>query len=414
MRIVELGKYYPPEPGGIENITRFAAETLARRHDVRVLVFNRDARTVVERVGPVEVTRVASLGRVASQEIAPALIARLARMAPDMIHLHAPNPLGALACLVAARRVPVVISHHSDIVRQRRLGALVAPITRRLLARAVAITVLSPIYGATSAELAAVRDRLIAMPYGARPEQFDATPEVLDRARALRASVPGEGPVVAFVGRHVYYKGVEVLLAALARLPGVRALIAGDGPMRGFYESTARDLGLGPRARFLGRIDEPTKVAVYHAADMFALPCLNRAEAFGEVQVEAQLCRLPIVTSNVASGVIDVTRDGVTGLVVAPGDAGALAAALGRLADDEGLRRRLGEAGRARALANYVEAVVAPRLERLFEAAAEAARAGRWVLPGDVAAAQDAPPAIAPGRAPVLRDRPIEANPERP
>jgi len=116
----------------------------------------------------------------------------------------------------------------------------------------------------------------------------------------------------------------------------------------------------------------------------------------------------------VASGVIDVTRDGVTGLVVAPGDAGALAAALGRLADDEGLRRRLGEAGRARALANYVEAVVAPRLERLFEAAAEAARAGRWVLPGDVAAAQDALPAVAHGRAPVLRDRPIEANPERP
>ncbi|MGH7893361.1 MAG: glycosyltransferase, partial [Candidatus Binatia bacterium] len=334
MRIVELGKYYAPELGGIENSTRFAAETLARRHDVRVLVFNRAARTVVETVGPVEVTRVASLGRVAAQEIAPALIAALARLAPDIVHLHTPNPLGVVACLVAARRVPVVVAHDSDIVRQRRLGSLVAPFYRRILGRAVAVTVMSPIYGQTSAELATVRDRLVVLPYGARPESFDATPAILDRARALRAGLAGTGPVVAFIGRHVHYKGVEVLLAALARLPDVRALIAGDGPMRPFYETRARDLGLGPRVRFLGAVDEPDKVAVYHAADAFALPCLNRAEAFGEVQVEAQLCRLPVVTSNVVSGVIDVTRDGVTGLVVAPGDADALAAALGRVLGD--------------------------------------------------------------------------------
>jgi rhamnosyl/mannosyltransferase len=386
MRIVELGKYYPPDHGGIENYTRFVAEALAAEHDVRVLVFNRGPRTVAERVGGIPITRVASLGRVASQEIAPGLPRALAALAPDLIHLHAPNPLGVLACHWAAPRVPVIVTHHSDVVRQKRLRALTGPSYRRLLRRAVGVTVLSPRYGETSPELAPVRDRLVAIPYGVDERRFARTDEVARHAADLRASLPGQGPVVAFVGRHVHYKGLEVLIAALAGLPSARALIAGDGPMRGAYEAAARSQGVADRVRFLGLVDDATKVAVYHAADVFALPCLNRAEAFGEVQVEAQLCGLPVVASSVDSGVVDVTRHGETGLCVPPGDAAALAGALRRLFDDPDLGRRLGEAGRRRARETYVEPVVVPRLRAFVRACAEAAGTGRVVDPSMVGA----------------------------
>lgn len=381
MRIVELGKYYAPDHGGIENYTRFCAEALIDRHHVDVLVFNRENRTVRESVGGVSVTRVASVGNIASQEIAPGLFRELRRLRPDLIHLHAPNPLGVLACLMALPRVPVVVTHHSDVVRQKTLSRVTHPFYRRLLRRAVGVTVLSPRYGETSPELAAVRARLVAIPYGVNAERFAASPAVLERAAALRASLPGEGPVLAFVGRHVHYKGVEVLLAALARLPAARLLIAGDGPMRRSYEAEAVRQGVAERVRFLGTVDETTKVAVYHAADVFVLPCLNRAEAFGEVQVEAQLCRRPVVTSRVDSGVIDVTRDGETGLVVPPGDPAALAEALRRLLGDPALRDRLGHAGYRRAMACYTEAIVVPRLRRYFDAAAEAVGSGGVIDP---------------------------------
>jgi rhamnosyl/mannosyltransferase len=334
---------------------------------------------------------VASLGRVASQELAPSFPRALARLRPDLVHLHAPNPLGVLACRLAARDVPVIVTHHSDVVRQRFLRHLVVPSYRRLLARAVGITVLSSRYGESSPELAAVRDRLVAIPYGVDERRFASTAEVAAEARELRASLPGQGPVVAFVGRHVHYKGLEVLMAALAKLPAVRALIAGDGPMRSTYEVAARTHGVAERVRFLGQVDDAGKAAVLHAADAFVLPCLNRAEAFGEVQVEAQLCGLPVVASRVDSGVVDVTRDGETGLCVPPGDPAALAAALGRLLGDADLRRRLGEAGRARARLHYVEPVVAPRLRAFVRACAEAARRGGFVDEGSLAVPSPAP-----------------------
>ena len=98
--------------------------------------------------------------------------------------------------------------------------------------------------------------------------------------------------------------------------------------------------------RFLGALPDAEVVAHLHACDVFVLPSVSRQETFGVVQLEAMACGRPVVSTNLETGVPWVNQDGVTGLVVAPGDAAALAAALKRLVGDPALRARLGSAGK--------------------------------------------------------------------
>jgi glycosyltransferase involved in cell wall biosynthesis len=100
--------------------------------------------------------------------------------------------------------------------------------------------------------------------------------------------------------------------------------------------------------RFVGRIPDEELVAYYEAADVFVLSSVAKAEAFGLVQLEAMYCRRPVVSSRLGTGVEWVNQDGVTGIVVPPRDAGALASAVNRLLTDPSLRVSLGEAGRRR------------------------------------------------------------------
>ena len=157
LRVVHLGKYYPPSPGGIEGHT----QTLARAQaalgaDVRVLVVNhatpsgRDAtfdrftRTpdAEELDGAVRITRAGRLACIAKLDVAPNLlrdIRRLARAKPDVWHMHAPNVTMMLAVLACPAIHPLVITHHSDIIRQRLLKYAVRPIESAAYRRAARI-----------------------------------------------------------------------------------------------------------------------------------------------------------------------------------------------------------------------------------------------------------------------------------
>lgn len=346
MKILQVGKYYPPVRGGIENNVRFLTRGLAERHDVTTLVFHTVRGTVRERLDGAEVIRVGTFGKILSTEMSPSFIPWMRRLPADLVHLHTPNPIGELGAFLRGRRGALVVTHHSDVIRQRVLKFMYGPVLDAVLRRADRIIVYTKRYMESSDTLRPFRAKCAIIPHGLDLREFETTPEIEARADELRARF-GER-VVLFVGRLVYYKGVDVLLKAAKDLD-CKVLVVGKGPMRGSLEALARELGVAGRTFFLGEVSHAEKVALYRAAAVFALPCTHRSEAYGQVQVEAQACRRPVVSTDIDSGVPYVNRDGVSGLVVPPFDDRALGGALKRLLDDASLREKMGEAGRRRA-----------------------------------------------------------------
>lgn len=364
MRIVGIGKFYPPEyHGGLESaVAALNAELVRRGCVVTCVVAAARGRGGVAEQDGVRVVRAGSLGTLLSQPLAPGLVPAVRREDADVVHLHHPNPLGDVAAL-ADRRRPLVVTQHSDVVRQRPLWPIYGPVVRAVFRRARFVVVASENYRRTSRELAGFDAKVRVIPYGIVVERFAAGPAVVERARALRAAW-GARPVVLAVGRLVGYKGFDVLLEAAAGLEAT-TVVVGTGP----EEARLRTLA-PPGTVFAGRVSDADLPAYYHACDVFCLPSVTIAEAFGVVLLEAMACGRPLVTTSLPTGVTAVNRDGVTGLVVPPADAGALREALRALLADPARRRAMGDAGRRAVEAEYTAARMADRYLTLYREAA--------------------------------------------
>jgi glycosyltransferase involved in cell wall biosynthesis len=366
MKVLHLYKDYYPVLGGIENHVRLLAESQAARgHAVTVLVTGPRLRTRVEQRQGVRVIYAGRLGVIASTPLSLALPLGLLRLRPDIAHLHYPYPVGDLAHALFGRARRTVISYHSDIVRQRGLLRLYAPLLRRGLARADAILATSPRYVETSPFLAPIAARCTVVPYGIQAERFmQADPA---QVAALRTEYGG-GPLLLFVGHLRYYKGVDYLIRAMPAVPGARLLLAGgeNSARRAALEALARAEGVAERVVFLGEQDERLP-ALYHACDIFVLPSIERSEAFAIVQLEAMAASRPVVSCDVGTGVAWVNQHEVTGLVVPPRDPVALAAALNHLQADPALRQKLGAAGCARVQAHFTLDRMLSTVEAVYE-----------------------------------------------
>jgi rhamnosyl/mannosyltransferase len=357
--VLHVAKFYPPTAGGMERVV----ETLCRASEgiveSRVLALNEGRETIEEIVDGVAVTRVGVLARAGSVPIAPALERHLRRAEADLIILHEPNPWALLSYAVAKPSVPLAIWYHSDVVRPALQYALFyAPVARPAYSRARRFIVSSPPLGEHAAALEPYRDRISVIPFG------------IDASRWTTSSPvprPPANPFVLFVGRHVPYKGVDVLIRALQG-SGIRAVIAGDGPQRGAWEALARDLRVD--AHFTGDVSDAELRDLFASCAAFVLPSTSRAEAFGYVQLEAMASGRPVISTDVPSGVSWVNQHERTGLIVPAGDAGALRAAMQRLMTDEPLRERLGRQGRARVEEGFTLAHLRERLRTFFAEAA--------------------------------------------
>ena len=370
LRVLHVGKYYPPVPGGMERVVQALCEVTRNRLDSRVLAFHREASTVEEVVAGVPVTRVGTLGRAGSVPIAPTLAAHLARAAADVLIVHEPNPWALLSMRLAPPRIPFAIWFHSDVIRpwlQYRL--FYAPIARPAYTRARRFVVSSPSLAAASPVLSRFSGKTSVIPFGIDPGAWVATPARTQQAMAIRASAGR--PIVLFVGRLVPYKGVDVLIKAAAPLP-VHVLIVGHGPMRATWMREATANADRATIEFAGELPDEEVKAWMHAADVLVLPSVTPAEAFGVVQLEAMASGTPVISTSVRSGVPWVNRHGETGLVVAPGDPCALRTALETLLADEELRSRLGAAGVERVCAEFTLDSMADRFVALCSEVANA------------------------------------------
>jgi glycosyltransferase involved in cell wall biosynthesis len=203
------------------------------------------------------------------------------------------------------------------------------------------------------------------VPSGIAVERF-GRPAVEGAEARRQLGLPPRGPIVLFVGRLVPVKGVRTLVEAappiLASHRETSIVLVGTGPLREDLAARAVELGVRDRVIFLGyRTDVATCLA---AADVFVLPSLN--EGMGRALVEAMTMGKPVVASRV-SGIPTLVRDGDNGLLVPPGDARALAQAIGSLLDDPGLRERLGKAARSIAVRGHDVSTMTQRLIGIYD-----------------------------------------------
>lgn len=359
LKVLHVGKFYPPHPGGMESHLELLCRTTRDEVDVEVVVSADGPRTVRETVDGVPVTRVGTRLTLASASFNPGMAAAIRHADADVVHFHHPNPTAVLSYFAARPRGRLVVTYHSDIVRQKVLGPLASPLIHALLGRADAIIASSPQYAASSLMLRKHGERVRVLPFGIDAAEF----QQVDAGEVERIRSAHGGRIVLGVGRLVYYKGFEYLVRAIQKV-GAHLLIAGDGPLLAPLRALAAELGVADRVTLLGTV--PDLRPLYHAASVFALPAVARSEAFGIVQMEAMACGLPVVNTALDTGVPFVSLHGVTGLTVPPSSVDALAAALATLLDDPALRRRMGEAGRLRVAGELSAGRMAARTLALY------------------------------------------------
>jgi glycosyltransferase involved in cell wall biosynthesis len=322
-----------------------------------------DVRALGFRVEALPMAR--SLSPLAQLRAFRALVRLIRAERPDLVHAHMPisGVLARLAARVCGVRL-VAYTCHGFLFNQpgspkRRAAALLLEwIAGRVTDRYFTVSDEE----AADARRLHIHRRAVGVGNGRPPAQFHPDPVARARIRA-GFGVPDDRVVVIVVSRLVRHKGHPELLEAMRAVPEAELWVVGDRLPSDHGESlddafarAARPDALGPRLRRLGyRTDIAALLA---ASDVFALP--SHFEGLPMSVIEAMLCGLPVVATRIR-GPREQVVPGETGLLVPPRDVDALADALRRLATDAPLRRRLGEAGRCRALASYDEAVVVTR-----------------------------------------------------
>jgi rhamnosyl/mannosyltransferase len=354
LRVLLTGRFSDDDFGGLERHVRSLVQALAADCDFVNVVGSRQWHFEFDHSTGCPTYKLPALFHITSMPVCPTMpwwMWKQHRNRPfDLVHMHFPDPMAHLSSLVLPRDLPVVITWHSDIVRQERLLKFYRPLQDAVLRRVAAIIAPTPSHFSSSAELGrlSLAERFRVVPFGIDVPTF-ANPH--PKAQEIRARYAE--PLVFGLGRHVYYKGFDYLIDAMALLPGVRLLLGGTGPLTESLHQRAASCEATERITFLGRVPEADLPAYYQACDVFCMPSVERSEAFGIVQIEAMAAGKPVVCCELGNGVTYVNRHGATGLVVPPRDAPALAGALRTLIDDRALCARLGAQGRARVDAEF-------------------------------------------------------------
>lgn len=346
LKVLHVGKFYPPDLGGIERVTQDlvrGTNSVSPTIKADVLCFASGRRTRVEYVDGAVVHRVGVWITLSSAPISLRYLWWFWRLQGkyDVLHVHYPNPLAILAILMTRGHRRTVLHWHSDVVG-KSIGVGFNNQIIKLIGGHVGVVV-----GATPAHVGEtdVSRLLKGTPTSVIPYMAprSATHRSQPAVRLLGYGVSQEKYRVLSVGRLVPYKGFAFLIDSAQLLDDrYEFLIVGDGPLRAHL--IAKSNQLNSRVRLVGAVDELTKEALYESADVFCLPSIERGEMFGMVMLEAFSFGLPVVSTDIPrSGVKHVNHHERTGLVVRPRDPSALASAISRICENHELHQKFGQ-----------------------------------------------------------------------
>lgn len=316
MRILQLGKFYPIR-GGVEKVMYDLMSGIsARGIDCDMLCTTAEpgkGKTIkIDEHASVFACR--TLLKAAATTLSLEIILKLLKICRsyDIIHVHHPDPMVALALMLSGYKGKVVLHWHSDILKQKTLLKFYMPIQKWLINRADKIVGTTPVYVAESPYLTDVQSKVAYLPIGIAPMHPDS-----DSVASFKAKYP-DRKIVLSIGRQVPYKGYKYLIQAAQYLPDeYLILIGGGGPLKEEHQAIIDSLGLGEKVKLLGFVPDEMMSTLYGACDVFCLSSVQKTEAFAIVQIEAMSCGKPVVATKIPeSGVSWVNADGESGVNV--------------------------------------------------------------------------------------------------
>ena len=368
MRVLHVGKFFPPHRGGMEVV--LADLIAAQQH--QGIVAHALVHGTPQPDDPAWLTRVPVQFNVTYAPIAlgfrHALSRAIRQLRPDVLHLYMPNNSALwVLTLACAHKVPWIVHWHSDVVVSKiRFAVALAyrlyrPFEQALLRRSARIIVTSPPYLQCSEPLRAWHDRCAVVPLGLG--SAEAPP---DTAAAGTTHWHHGALRLLSIGRLTYYKGFETLIQAVAALPNVQLLIIGEGELRGQLQAlidAAQPSDHPGKIRLLGNVDDEEKHALLDQCDVFCLASRERTEAFGIAILEAMQHAKPCIVSDLeGSGMPWVVRTAGAGLLAPPEDVAAWQAAIVQMQNDATLRARTGHAGQQSLQQQFSMAACARRI----------------------------------------------------
>jgi rhamnosyl/mannosyltransferase len=362
MKILHVYKDYYPIIGGMENHIRMLAELQAEKgHDVAVLVTNPTRKTCFDTQNGVRVIKAGRVTTVSSTPISLSLPRLLSKERPDITHLHCPYPIGELSQLYFGKAKRVVLTYQSDIIRQKGLLRFYKPFLNKVLSKVDRIIVTSENYMRSSIHLQPYINKCVLIPLGIELKVFLRN----SRSESNQIRRNYGSPIILFVGRLRYYKGLQYLLEAMQEIPA-KLIVIGTGQKEREWKNLSARLNLEGKVFFVGEIRDEFLPHFYHASDVFVLPACERSEAFGLVQVEAMASGLPVISTELGTGTSFVNKHGETGFVLPARDSNALRDAIFTLLNNPSLRQEMGRKGRERAVKEFSLETMVDRVLNLY------------------------------------------------
>jgi rhamnosyl/mannosyltransferase len=338
MKILQFGKFYPPNVGGIENVMFDITEGL-NESGIQCDVLCSNDKNIFQKdaVKNYTVYRTKSWGIFSSTSITPQMIFKLREIQDDydIIHIHCPDPMANLALFLTRPSTKIILYWHSDIIRQKKLLLLYKPLLIWLIKRADLVIGATENHIKDSDFYPYFKDKYAIVPYILDTSRFNESAIDADLIKKLSKTYKNK-KIIFSLGRLVYYKGFEFLIDSAKYLNDDYAiLIGGDGPLRESFLKMISDNKLSEKVFLLGKIPDSHLPTYYHFCDIFCLPSIYRSEMFGVVQLEAMAMGKPVISSLIKkSGVNLVSVHGETGIVVEAKNSKAIAAACTNLLGD--------------------------------------------------------------------------------
>lgn len=350
MRVLHFYKtYWPDSFGGAERtIDAIARSTASHGVETTVLSLSRDAAANSLTFNGHLAAKARLDLELSSTGFSTEVFARFRAEASraDLIHYHYPWPFMDIVHFTTRPGLPSVVTYHSDIVRQRVLKRLYAPLGERFLRSVDRIVATSPNYLDSSEVLARHLQKTVVIPIGLddRPAEIDADLLAIWRKRFSR-------PFFLFAGVLRYYKSLDSLIVAADKVDA-DIVIVGSGPEEASLKRMTIDLARN-NVHFVGSLPDMDKNALLELCCGFVFPSGERSEAFGLSLVEAARSSRPMISTEIGTGTSFINLDGVTGVVVPPSNPPALAEAMNNVLHRPEMAIQWGKAARQRYLERF-------------------------------------------------------------